>query len=150
MRIGFIGLGTMGASMAANLQRAGHDLVINDIRPDAGATHLAAGAEWADSPRAVGQRSDVVFTSLPGPPEVEAVALDLLEGLAPGKTYFDLSTSSPTLARRLHAQYQARGVELLDAPVSGGPAGAKSGQLALWVGGDEAVFERHRAILEAI
>jgi len=150
MRIGFIGLGTMGASMASNLQKAGYDLVINDIRPDAGAPHLAAGAEWADTPRAVGAAADVVFTSLPGPPEVETVALELLDGLSNGKAYFDLSTSSPTLARRLHATYQERGVDLLDAPVSGGPAGAKSGKLAIWVGGDEAVFARHRAVLEAI
>src|SRR5262245_52712630 len=150
MRIGFIGLGTMGASMASNLQRAGYDLVVNDIRPDAGAAHLAAGAEWADTPRAVASLCDVVFTSLPGPPEVETVARELLEGFTPGKVYFDLSTSSPTLARRLHAQYAEQGVHLLDSPVSGGPAGAKSGQLAIWVGGDETVFAQHRAVLEAI
>jgi 3-hydroxyisobutyrate dehydrogenase len=150
MRIGFIGLGTMGASMASNLQKAGYDLVINDIRADAGAAHLAAGAEWADTPRAVGSAADVVFTSLPGPPEVEAVASELLEGLSAGKVYFDLSTSSPTLARRLHASYRERGIDLLDAPVSGGPAGAKSGKLAIWVGGEEGVFQKHRAVLEAI
>jgi 3-hydroxyisobutyrate dehydrogenase len=140
----------MGASMASNLQRAGHDLVVNDIRPDAGSAHLAAGAEWADSPRAVAALCDVVFTSLPGPPEVETVAVDLLEGFSPGKVYFDLSTSSPTLARRLHSVFAARGVSLLDAPVSGGPAGAKSGKLAIWVGGDEDVFLRQRSVLEAI
>jgi len=150
MRIGFIGLGTMGASMASNLQRAGFDLVVNDVRPDAGSAHLAAGAEWADSPRAVGSLADVVFTSLPGPPEVETVAGELLDGLSAGKAYFDLSTSSPTLARRLHARFAERGVALLDAPVSGGPAGAKSGKLAIWVGGDEAIFNQHRVVLDAI
>src|SRR5205814_7511781 len=72
MNIGFIGLGTMGAHMAASVQRAGHQLVINDIRPEAGAEHLARGAVWADSPREVAEASEVVFTSLPGPPEVEA------------------------------------------------------------------------------
>jgi len=75
MKVGFIGLGTMGASMASNLQRGGYDLVVNDIRPDAGAAHLAAGAEWADTARDVAAKVDVVFTSLPGPPEVEDVAL---------------------------------------------------------------------------
>jgi 3-hydroxyisobutyrate dehydrogenase len=150
MNVGFIGLGTMGGRMAANVQAAGFSLTINDVRADAGAELLAAGATWADSPRAVGAASDVVFTSLPGPPEVEAVATELLEGMRPGSAYFDLSTSSPTLARRLHAVFAERGVALLDAPVSGGPAGAQSRKLAIWVGGDPAVFEQHRAVLEAI
>ena len=75
MRIGFIGLGTMGASMAANLQKAGHALLVNDIRRDAAASHLAAGAEWAATPRDVAAGAEIVFTSLPGPPEVEKVAL---------------------------------------------------------------------------
>jgi len=153
MNIGFIGLGTMGARMATNLQKAGHQLVINDIRPDAGAQHLAAGAEWADTPRDVGAACQVVFTSLPGPPEVEAVGVGengLIEGMQPGSAYFDLSTSSPTLARRLHAKFAERGFHLLDAPVSGGPAGAQSGKLAIWVGGDEAVFHQHQEVLEAI
>ena len=83
-------------------------------------------------------------------PEVEAVALELLDGLRPGSAYFDLSTSSPTLARRLHGVFAERGVALLDAPVSGGPAGAQSRKLAIWVGGDPAVFEQHRAVLDAI
>jgi 3-hydroxyisobutyrate dehydrogenase len=153
MQIGFIGLGTMGASMASNLQRAGHALVVNDVRAEAAEPHLAAGATFAATPRAVAEASAVVFTSLPGPPEVEAVAVGpagLLEGFKPGAAYFDLSTSSPTLARRLHARFAERGVALLDAPVSGGPAGAKSGQLAIWVGGDQHVFDAHRALLEAI
>jgi 3-hydroxyisobutyrate dehydrogenase len=153
MNVGFIGLGTMGASMASNLQRAGHPLVVNDIRPDAGAEHLAAGAAWADTPRELAAQCDVVFTSLPGPPEVEAVATGadgLLHGFKPGSVYFDLSTSSPTLARRLHATFAERGVHVLDSPVSGGPAGAKSGQLALWVGGDEDIFRQHEALLGAI
>jgi 3-hydroxyisobutyrate dehydrogenase-like beta-hydroxyacid dehydrogenase len=153
MNIGFIGLGTMGARMATNLQKAGHQLVINDIRPDAGAQHLAAGAVWADTPRDIAAASQVVFTSLPGPPEVEAVGVGengLIEGMQPGSAYFDLSTSSPTLARRLHAKFAERGFHLLDAPVSGGPAGAQSGKLAIWVGGDEAVFHQHQEVLEAI
>src|SRR5260370_2610093 len=75
MKVGFIGLGTMGASMAANLQKAGYELVVHDIRRAAAERHLAAGAVWADSPKALAEQVEVVFTSLPGPPEVEAVAL---------------------------------------------------------------------------
>src|SRR6266568_3137804 len=120
----------MGASMAANLQNAGHDLVINDIRPDAGASHLARGATWADSAHEVGAAADIVFTSLPGPPEVEAVATGengLLAGTRDGTAWFDLSTNSPTLVRRLYQRFLERGLHVLDAPVRGGPAGAESG-----------------------
>ena len=150
MQLGFIGLGTMGAGMAANLQRAGHRLVVHDTRRAAADPFIAAGAVWTDSPRKVGEAAEVVFTSLPGPPEVEAVANGLLEGLKKGAAYFDLSTSSPTLMRRLHGRFAERGVHLLDAPVSGGPRGAKSGKLAIWVGGDKAVFDKHKPILDAM
>ena len=153
VKVGFIGLGTMGASMASNLQRAGFELVVNDIREEAASPHLAAGAEWADSPRDIAERTDVVFTSLPTPPDVDLVALGnngLLQGMVPGKVYFDLSTNSPTLVRQIHAQFKERGVDMLDAPVSGGPAGARSGKLAIWVGGDVDVFERHKQTLSAI
>jgi 3-hydroxyisobutyrate dehydrogenase-like beta-hydroxyacid dehydrogenase len=153
MRVGFIGLGTMGASMASNAQQRFHDMVVHDVRREAAAPHLSAGARWADTPRQVAELSDVVFTSLPGPPEVEAVAAGpggLLEGFTAGKVFFDLSTNSPGLIRRLHALYAARGVHLLDAPVSGGPRGARTRKLALWVGGDEAVFLRCKPVLDAI
>jgi 3-hydroxyisobutyrate dehydrogenase len=153
MKVGFIGLGTMGGSMALNVRQAGHALVVHDIRREAAERHIAAGCAWADTPRAVAEASEVVFTSLPGPAEVEAVALGadgLLAGMAPGTAWFDLSTNSPTLMRRLHEQFAAKGVAVLDAPVSGGPAGAKSGALALWVGGDEAVYHRYKLVLDAI
>ncbi len=153
MRVGFIGLGTMGASMASNAQQRFHDFVVYDVRREAAAPHLAAGARWADTPRQVAELSDVVFTSLPGPPEVEQVATGaggLLEGMAAGKTLFDLSTNSPNLIRRLHAVFASRGAHLLDAPVSGGPRGARTRKLALWVGGDENVFGKHKAVLDAI
>jgi len=153
MKIGFIGLGTMGRHMASNLIKAGHALVVNDVRREAAAQHLQAGARWADTPREVAQASEVVFTSLPGPPEVEAVALGdqgLLAGLAAGKAYFDLSTNAPALVRRIHEVFAARGAHMLDAPVSGGPRGAESKKLALWVGGDETVFTRHKPVLDAI
>jgi 3-hydroxyisobutyrate dehydrogenase len=94
-----------------------------------------------------------VFTSLPGPVEVEAVALGeqgLLAGLAAGKAYFDLSTNSPALVRKIHEIFKQRGIHMLDAPVSGGPRGAESGRLALWVGGEEDQFKRHKPVLDAI
>jgi 3-hydroxyisobutyrate dehydrogenase-like beta-hydroxyacid dehydrogenase len=153
MQVGFIGLGTMGASMAANLQKAGHDLVVNDVRRASAEPHLGRGAKWADTPRAVAEEAEVIFTSLPGPPEVEAVALGpdgLLAGMRRGAAYFDLSTNSPTLVRKLHATFAERGVHMLDAPVSGGPAGARSGRMALWVGGEEAVFQRYKPALDAM
>jgi 3-hydroxyisobutyrate dehydrogenase-like beta-hydroxyacid dehydrogenase len=153
MQVGFIGLGTMGASMAANLQKAGHRLVVHDIRREAAAPHLAAGAVWADGPARAAAEAEIVFSSLPGPPEVEAVTLGadgLLAAMRPGTTYFDLSTNSPTLVRRLHARFAERRVHMLDAPVSGGPRGAKTGRLAIWVGGDKSVFDQHKKVLDAI
>jgi 3-hydroxyisobutyrate dehydrogenase len=153
MKIGFIGLGTMGRHMASNLIKAGHKLVVNDLRQEATAPHRQAGATWADTPRKVAEATEVVFTSLPGPPEVEAVALGaegLLEGLTAGKAYFDLSTNPPALVRRIHERFAGRGVHMLDAPVSGGPRGAETGKLALWVGGDEETFKRYKPVLDAI
>ena len=108
MKVGFIGLGTMGASMAANLQKAGYELVVHDIRRAAAERHLAAGAVWADSPKALAAECEVIFTSLPGPPEVEQVALGpngLLAGMKDGAAYFDLSTNSPTLVRELNRRF---------------------------------------------
>ncbi len=153
MQLGFIGLGTMGASLAANLQKAGHKLTVHDVRRAAAEAHIKAGAAWANSPRDVAAASDIVFTSLPGPPEVEAVALGadgLLAGMKPGAAYFDLSTNSRATVRKIHAAFAEQGAHLLDAPVSGGPRGAKTGKLAIWVGGDKDVFERHKAVLGAM
>jgi 3-hydroxyisobutyrate dehydrogenase len=153
MKIGFIGLGTMGRHMASNLMKAGHQLVVHDVRRQAAAPHLEAGAGWADTPYGVAQATEVVFTSLPGPPEVEAVALGeegLLAGLAAGKVYFDLTTNAPAVVRRIHKAFKARGIHMLDAPVSGGPHGAETRRLALWVGGDEGVFQRYKPVLDAI
>jgi 3-hydroxyisobutyrate dehydrogenase-like beta-hydroxyacid dehydrogenase len=153
MKVGFIGLGTMGAGMAANLQKAGHDLVVHDLRRAAAERHLAAGAVWADTPKALAEQVEIVFTSLPGPPEVEAVALGangLLAGLKEGGAYFDLSTNSPTVVRQIHAKFAEKHVYMLDAPVSGGPKGAASGRMALWIGGDEQIFNRYKRVLDAM
>lgn len=151
MKVGFIGLGTMGAHMAANLQKSGFELVVHDVRRTAAERHLAAGAVWADSPRAVAEQVDIVFSSLPGPPEVEAVALGangILAGLKEGGAYFDLSTNSPTVVRKISAQFAEQHKYMLDAPVSGGPTGAESGKLAIWVGGDEQQFQRFKGVLD--
>lgn len=153
MKVGFIGLGTMGESMAYNALQGGNELVVHDIRRESATRLLEAGATWADTPRQVAEASDIVFTSLPGPTEVEAVALGedgLLHGMTEGKVYFDLSTSTPGLIRRIHQVFSARGIDVLDAPVSGGPKGARTRNLAIWVGGDREVYERCKPVLDAI
>ena len=153
MKVGFIGLGTMGASMAYNCLQGGNEMVVHDIRRESATQHLEAGAVWADSPREVAESSEIVFTSLPGPVEVEAVGMGedgILEGMSEGKVYFDLSTSTPTLIRRIHEEAAARGIHVLDAPVSGGPRGAASRNLAIWVGGDKEVFDRCKPVLDSI
>jgi 3-hydroxyisobutyrate dehydrogenase-like beta-hydroxyacid dehydrogenase len=151
MRVGFIGLGTMGAGISANLKKAGHQMVVHDVRREAAEKICAAGAEWAASPREVAASSEIVFTSLPGPPQVEAVVKGdegLLAGMQRGQPLFDLSTNSPTLVRALAPQFSERGAHLLDSPVSGGPSGAASGKMAIWVGGDEATFKKYRHVLD--
>ncbi len=153
MKVGFIGLGTMGAKMAANLQKAGHQLVVHDLRREAVTELTTHGAVWADSPHHVAATSEVVFTSLPGPVEVEQIALGeggLLSGMQTGCAYFDLSTNSPDVVRRINAAFAARGFQMLDAPVSGGPRGAATGKLAIWVGGDKETFDRYKPVLDAI
>jgi 3-hydroxyisobutyrate dehydrogenase len=153
MQVGFVGLGTMGARMASNLQNAGYKLVVNDLRRDAAAPHIAAGAVWADTPRALAERSDVILTSLPEPADVEQVALaadGLLAGIKRDAAWFDLSTNSPSLVKKLSTAFAEKGAHMLDAPVSGGPQGAASRKLAIWVGGDKAAFNKHKAVLDAI
>ncbi len=152
-RVGFIGLGAMGGRMASNLQKAGYRLVVHDLTRQAASHHLAAGAVWADTPRAVAKEVDVVFTSLPEPADVEAVGLGadgLLAGIKPGAAWFDLSTNAPSVVKKLEAAFAAKGAHMLDAPVSGGPAGAASRKLAIWVGGDKTVFDSHRDVLDAM
>ncbi len=153
MRVGFIGLGNMGGPMASHVLAAGHSMTVYDTRKEAAAPHLAKGAQWAESPMAVAAASEIVFTSLPGPKEVESVALGeagILQGAAKGTVYIDLSTNSPTLIRHIADVYGERGMFVLDAPVSGGPIGAQQATLAVMVGGDRAVYDRVKPVLDAI
>jgi 3-hydroxyisobutyrate dehydrogenase len=147
MNIGFIGLGLMGRHMAANLIKAGHRLKVKDLRREAANDLVAAGAQWADD---VAADADIVFTSVPGPADVEAVAMEILATAKPGTAWFDLSTNSPETVRKVHALCATKGVQFLDAPVSGGPKGAQSGRLAIMVGGDRATYERCLPVIKAI
>lgn len=132
MKVGFIGLGAMGGPMAANLERAGHALQSYDLN----------GKGNRKSAREASEGAEVVFTSLPGPAEVDAVAKDISSPV-----WFDLSTNSPKRIRALHKTFKGK---LLDAPVSGGPKGAQSGKLAIWVGGDRATYDKYLPVLKAI
>jgi 3-hydroxyisobutyrate dehydrogenase len=153
MKIGFIGLGAMGRGMALNLQKAGHELVVNDLRPEAAGIYLDNGAVWADTPRELAAQVELVFTSLPTPQDVEAVATGadgLAAGFAEGAAWFDLTTNSVEVVRRLHDVLAGQGVQLMDAPVSGGPKGAANGRLAIWIGGDREVYDRFAPVLGAM
>ncbi len=144
MKISFIGLGAMGAPMAANLERAGHDLQVHDVRRVDGFKNFKASAAEA------ARGCELVFSSLPGPKEVESVAAELRGAMTKGAPWFELSTLSPGCIRGVHKQFAEIGVPVLDAPVSGGTSGAKSGKLAIWVGGDRAVYDRYEAVLRTI
>ena len=147
--IGFIGLGNMGGGMSLNIQKAGYPMVVYDLREEVTRPLLEGGARLANSPSEVAGLSDVTFTSLPGPKEVEAVATGaegILEGIRPGSVYVDLSSSRPTLIRELEPVFRQKGVHVLDAPVSGGKPGAASGNLAVMVGGEREVYEKIKPI----
>ena len=149
MRLGFIGTGTMGNPMARCLIEAGHQLTVHDVRREATTNLCEMGAQWADNPRAVAEQSQVVFTSLPGPAQVESVVLDpslgVLAGLAPGNAYIDMTTNSPTVFRGVAEECKARGVEVLDAPVSGRPPG-----MTIMAGGNAETFAKYRPLLECM
>jgi 3-hydroxyisobutyrate dehydrogenase len=150
--VGFIGLGNMGGGMAGNIQKAGYPLVVYDTRPEAMRPFLEREARPAKSPAEVAQLSEIIFTSLPGPKEVEAVAIGtqgVLEGIKAGGIYVDLSTSRPTLIRQIEPLFREKGAHVLDAPVSGGKTGAATRNLAVMVGGEREIYERIRPILEA-
>src|SRR5262245_9286323 len=150
-RVGFIGLGNMGAPMAGFVLGAGLQLAAHDIRRDAATALLERGAVWADSLSDVAARCDVVCVCVPGPAEMRAVMLGaggVVEGAKPGTVVIDHTTNAPGVVRDVGAALAPRGVHLLDAPLDGGREGAVEGQLTLFVGGGEAALERVKPVLD--
>ena len=151
--VGFIGLGNMGSGMTRNLQKAGFPLVVNDLREESAVELIAEGAHWATNPAEVAARSDVVITMLPTPRHVDNVVNGengILSGIADGATWIDMSTSVPDVADRVRANHAARGLHILDAPVSGMSVGAANGMLQIFVGGEATDVERLRPVFEAM
>ena len=153
MRVGFIGLGVMGAPMARHLLAAGHDVAVWARRPEAADALVAAGAARCASPAALAARSEVVFTIVTTGADVEALAFGaggLLAGFAPGAIHVDMSTIAPATAREIAARYAKSRVRWLDAPVSGGAVGAEQASLAIMAGGEAETLEAVRPLLEAM
>jgi 2-hydroxy-3-oxopropionate reductase len=151
--IGFIGLGIMGGPMSRNLLKAGHSLVVYDIVPDLVKPVVAAGASPAKSCADAAARSEIIITMLPDGPQVEQAVLGaggVLEGARKGSTVVDMSSISPIVAQKVGAACAAKGVEFIDAPVSGGEPKAIDGTLAIMVGGDAAVFQKVQPILQTM
>jgi 3-hydroxyisobutyrate dehydrogenase-like beta-hydroxyacid dehydrogenase len=153
MRIGFIGAGNMGGPMCRNLTRnVNHEVVVFDLDPKAVEACVAAGAKPAGSLAALTGSCEVIFTSLPTPRHVEAV-VNGPGGIAaeakPGTVFFDLSTNAPSVVKRLEAELKAKGITMLDSPVTGGVPRAEDASIVIMVGGDEAAFEAHRPLLKA-
>jgi 3-hydroxyisobutyrate dehydrogenase len=151
--VGFIGLGNMGNPMAGNVLKNGFPLTVYDKNPRTMENLVRSGATGAASAKQVAESAEVVLTSLPGSPEVEALYLEaggLIECAKPGSVLVDLSSVLPSTPRRLEPRAKARGVHFLEAPVSGGVTGAQAATLAVMTGGDAAVLERVRPILRSI
>ena len=148
--LGFIGLGAMGGRMVKRLLDAGHSVTGYNRTPSKARWLLDAGMRWADSPRAVAQAADVVFSMVTSTDALQAIANGpdgVLAGLGPGKVYVDMSTVSPAASRELAGLVAAQGARMLDAPVSGSLVTLEQGQLSIMVGGDQDAFERVKPIL---
>lgn len=153
LKVGYIGLGIMGKSMARNILKAGFPLTVHNRSRAAVAELVEEGALAAASPAEVAAQVEVVFTNLPDSPDVEQVALGdggILEGARPGLIFVDNSTIKPATARKIAEKMAERGVQALDAPVSGGDIGARNGTLSIMVGGDAVALEKVRPVLEAV
>ena len=150
MKIGFIGLGTMGAPMAGHLLRAGHTLHVWSRRAAGADGMVALGANRCASPAAVAAGCEIVCTNLTGSVDVEGIANELVQGFAPGAIHIDFSTIAPSAARRVAAMYAAHGVEFVDAPVSGGGTGARNATLAIMWGGRAALADRLHPVFELL
>ena len=151
--IGFIGLGIMGSGMAANLLRAGFDLTVWNRTPERAEALREQGAKAAESPAALAGQCDIIITCVSDTPDVEAVILGpdgAVQGIRPGSLVIDCSTISPIATRELAGRLSKRGAHMLDAPVSGGASGARRASLAVMVGGDEALYNRIKPVLDAI
>lgn len=153
MKYGFIGLGNLGGKLAGSLLRNGFDVTVTDANPAAAAGLLEGGARWAADPHAVAQEVDAVMTCLPSPSvslKVLAGERGILSGLKPGGTWIEMSTNDTAEVEKMAALAQARGIEMLEAPVTGGVHKAAAGDITIIVGGDAAIFARHRPALEAM
>ncbi|HTE87038.1 MAG TPA: NAD(P)-dependent oxidoreductase [Dehalococcoidia bacterium] len=153
MQVGWIGTGKIGNPMARSVIRSGHVLTVHDLNEAASANLIELGAAWAESPAAAAAGAEIVISSLPGPLEIEQVLTGshgILAGARPGTIYVDLSSNLPSHARRLAAVAAEHDITYLDAPVSGGVAGAEAATLAVMVGGSKRAFETCRPVLEAI
>ena len=153
LKVGYIGLGLMGRSMAHNILKAGFPLVVHNRSRTVVAELVAAGASEAWSPKEVASQVDIVFTNLPDSPDVEAVAIGkdgIIEGAHPGLVFIDNSTIKPATARLLYQELAIAGISALDAPVSGGDIGARNGTLSIMVGGDEAALQKAMPVLNAV
>ena len=153
MKVGFIGVGFMGKHMARHIIEGGHELTIYDISETAAKDLVDLGAKWANSPSIVATNSEVIFTSLPTPQDVQQVVIGeggLLDGAIEGTTFFDLSTTDPETITRISESTSQKGVTLLDAPVSGGTTGAEEGTLCVMVGGDKSKYDKYKSVLDLI
>jgi len=153
LKIGFIGLGIMGKPMAKNLLKVGHQLVVFDIAKEPVEELVSAGAGRGSSSRDVAAQSDFIITMLPDGPEVEAAVLGaggVLEGARKGSVVIDMSSISPLVAQKVGAACEGKGVEFLDAPVSGGEPKAVDGTLAIMAGGKQEVFDRAKPLFEVM
>lgn len=152
-KIGFIGTGIMGAPMAHNLLKAGYEVAVHN-RTKAKADHLiAGGAAWADSPADVAKDSNIVITCLPDTPDVEQVLLGqkgVIEAAKPGLICIDMSTISPAATKEMGTELSAKGVTLIDAPISGGEIGAIEARLSIMMGGPKKAVEKVRPIMQAM
>jgi len=152
-RIGFVGLGNLGAKLAASLVRAGHRLAVHDLDPDAAELLVEAGAAWAETPAAAARDAETVFTCLPSPAAVAAVVEGehgILAGLASGGVWIDTSTNDRAETLRLAGIAGGRGIEVLEAPVTGGVHKATDGSITVLVSGDEQLFRAKRPLLAAL
>ncbi|HEY3306117.1 MAG TPA: NAD(P)-dependent oxidoreductase [Candidatus Binatia bacterium] len=151
--LGFVGLGVMGSRMVKRLLDAGHSVIGYNRTKSKAQWLLDAGMKWGETPRAVAQSAEITFSMVTNTEALRAVATGpdgILAGLAPGKIHIDMSTVSPAASREIAAQVAAKGAEMLDAPVSGSVSTLEEGKLSIMVGGDRAVCERARPILQAI